>query len=53
MRDTKLPIPTTARDYIELAGLLAGTILLVLTVAVLICGPDFVLPHKLTFAGLG
>ncbi|ARW11947.1 MULTISPECIES: hypothetical protein [Acetobacter] len=53
MRDTKLPIPATARDYLELAGLFVGVILLVMTIAVLICGPDFVLPHKLTFAGLG
>lgn len=53
MRDTKLPLPTTARDYLEIAGFLAGTLLLGLTLVVLICGPSFVLPHSMTFAGLG
>lgn len=53
MRDTKLPLPTTARDYLELAGFLLGTILLGLTLMILICGSAFVLPHSLTFVGLG
>ncbi|ATJ92809.1 hypothetical protein HK16_17335 [Acetobacter senegalensis] len=53
MRDTKLPLPTTARDYLELAGFLLGTILLGLTLMILICGPAFVLPHSMIFAGLG
>jgi|GEM_PF-6880093 hypothetical protein len=53
MRDTKLPVPSTARDYQELAGFLAGTVLLGLTLVILICGPAFILPHSMTFAGLG
>ncbi|MFT8479385.1 MAG: hypothetical protein ABF856_09435 [Acetobacter aceti] len=53
MRDTELPLPTTARDYLELAGFLAGTILLGLALIILISGPAFVLPHSMTFAGLG